>query len=297
MASGLELRYLPAAHLLQEGACPDGVVARVGPLNHDEEKVVGAPADVLVVEHGVVVHRQPVQEENAADRRERREEDRQLVGHREGEERGEEGLAAHGQGEVEAVHVPDHGHARHEPGDPAAERDPRHPRAPEPHGAVEPMDRERRDAVPAAVAGVAHLHGGAHDRPGGVKRRYESVGGFGHGECQWRGSSAGGSAWGGRAFSSAIAMIGQKRTKSRKRTEKTPNVPKKVKMSTTVGEKYPQLDGRKSRASEVEMMTKRSNHIPRFTKRESIQTSAVLRRTALNQKNCVVITLQVTMIQ
>ena len=44
-------------------------------------------------------------------------------------------------------------------------------------------------------------------------------------------------------------------------------------------------------------MTKRSNHMPTFTRRESTQTMVVLRRTALNQKSCGVITLHVTMTQ
>ncbi len=74
-------------------------------------------------------------------------------------------------------------------------------------------------------------------------------------------------------------------------------MPKNVKISTMDGEKYPQLDGRKSRASEVTMITKRSNHMPTLTKRQRIQTSVVLLRTALNQKNCGVITLQEIMIQ
>jgi hypothetical protein len=45
------------------------------------------------------------------------------------------------------------------------------------------------------------------------------------------------------------------------------------------------------------MITKRSNHMPTFTKIESIQTSVVFSRTDLNQKNCGVMTLQPIMIQ
>ena len=45
------------------------------------------------------------------------------------------------------------------------------------------------------------------------------------------------------------------------------------------------------------MMTKRSNHMPRLTKSERIHTSVVFCRTALNQKNWGVTTLQEIMIQ
>ena len=45
------------------------------------------------------------------------------------------------------------------------------------------------------------------------------------------------------------------------------------------------------------MMTKRSNHMPTFTKIERTHTIVVFSRTALNQKNCGVITLHEIMIQ
>ena len=45
------------------------------------------------------------------------------------------------------------------------------------------------------------------------------------------------------------------------------------------------------------MITNRSNHMPTLTKMQRIQTNVVFWRTALNQKNCGVMTLQLTMIQ
>src|SRR5476649_2957259 len=92
----------------------------------------------------------------------------------------------------------------------------------------------------------------------------------------WASWPACGSALGVTALSSAIGIMGRNRMKRRNNTENTPNVPKNVKMSTTVGLSTPQLDGRKSRVSDVQMMTKRSNHMPRFTKSESTQTIVVL---------------------
>ena len=52
----------------------------------------------------------------------------------------------------------------------------------------------------------------------------------------------------------AMAMSGRKRMKRRNSTEKTPNVPKKVKISTIVGLMLPQLEGRKSRVSDVQII-------------------------------------------
>src|ERR1035441_5038406 len=107
MALALELRNLPAAEALQERPRIFCVVARVRPFDHEEEQVARPPPDVLVLEHRVVGHRQAVNEEHPPDRREGREEDRQFVRDREGEERAEEGLPADGQRVVELVHVPD----------------------------------------------------------------------------------------------------------------------------------------------------------------------------------------------
>ena len=72
-----------------------------------------------------------------------------------------------------------------------------------------------------------------------------------------------------------------------------PNVPAKVTMSTHVGWNMPQLDGRKSRAMEVTMMTKRSNHMPILTNWQMMNTQIRFRRQKRNQKNCGEITLQV----
>ena len=71
----------------------------------------------------------------------------------------------------------------------------------------------------------------------------------------------------------------------RNNVENTPKVPKKVNKSTTVGEKYPQLEGRKSRERVVFAITKRSNHMPTFTKMEMTQTRGVFSRMALNQNS------------
>tara|TARA_B100001758_G_C18293338_1_gene548254 strand:+ start:782 stop:1012 length:231 start_codon:yes stop_codon:yes gene_type:complete len=67
-----------------------------------------------------------------------------------------------------------------------------------------------------------------------------------------------------------MATIGNQRRKSKNSVEKSPKLPISIMMSTFVGEKYAQLDGRKSRLKEVIVITKRSNHIPMFTKIETI---------------------------
>ena len=58
-----------------------------------------------------------------------------------------------------------------------------------------------------------------------------------------------------------------------------------------------QLEGRKSRCSDVTMMTKRSNHMPTLTSIEMTNTTGSVRRTLRNQNNCGTPTLQATMIQ
>ena len=64
-----------------------------------------------------------------------------------------------------------------------------------------------------------------------------------------------------------------------------------------VGEKLPQLEGRKSRVSEVTAITKRSNHMPMFTKIDTTKSTAGLRRNFRIQNSWGLITLHETMIQ
>jgi hypothetical protein len=99
------------------------------------------------------------------------------------------------------------------------------------------------------------------------------------------------------SFTSLAATEGTKRRKRRNRSPKKPIVPEKMLQSTQVGRYMAHDDGRKSRCSEVTMMTKRSNHMPTLTKIEITQTRAVFSRIFLNQKSCGEITLQVIMIQ
>ena len=79
--------------------------------------------------------------------------------------------------------------------------------------------------------------------------------------------------------------------------KKRPNAPTMVPMSTQVGVKRSHELGRKSLARLVTMITKRSNHMPTFTKSDSTNMMGMLVRIFLNQKSCGVITLQLTMIQ
>ena len=94
-----------------------------------------------------------------------------------------------------------------------------------------------------------------------------------------------------------MAIIGKKRQNNRNSTPKRPNAPNMVPMSTQVGTNRSQLEGKKSLARLVTMITKRSNHMPTLTKRLRMNISGMLVRTFLNQKSCGVMTLQLTMIQ
>ena len=68
--------------------------------------------------------------------------------------------------------------------------------------------------------------------------------------------------------------------------------PKSRPQSTQVGVYMAQLDGMKSRCSETAMMTKRSAHMPMFTRMETTKSTTRLRRIEGNQKICGASTLQ-----
>ena len=77
-----------------------------------------------------------------------------------------------------------------------------------------------------------------------------------------------------------------------------PKLPTSVAISIDVGEYIAQFDGRKSRCSEVTMMTNRSNHMPTLTRIESDEERGdAASARVLNQSNCGTSTLQLTMIQ
>src|SRR5262245_346840 len=67
--------------------------------------------------------------------------------------------------------------------------------------------------------------------------------------------------------------------------------------STQVGVYMAQLDGRKSRWSEVTMMMKRSHHIPTLIKTDATHIAARFVRTRRDQNSCGTATLQNIMSQ
>src|SRR6478736_5506918 len=89
-----------------------------------------------------------------------------------------------------------------------------------------------------------------------------------------------------------MAIIGRNRQNSKKSVKKRPNVPMNVMTSIQVGWYIAQLEGRKSRCSEVTIMTNRSNHIPTSTHSATAMVQKRLVRAFLNQKTCGLTTLQ-----
>jgi hypothetical protein len=67
--------------------------------------------------------------------------------------------------------------------------------------------------------------------------------------------------------------------------------------SITVGVNMPHEDGKKSRLSDVTMMTKRSNHIPMLMMIETTNITGMFVRIFLNQKICGERTLQEIIVQ
>ena len=97
---------------------------------------------------------------------------------------------------------------------------------------------------------------------------------------------------------SAIAITGTNRQNSRKHVKNRPKLPTSVAISIDVVGLYDaQLDGRKSRSSELTMMMNRSNHMPTLMKSEMTNTTSSVRRTRANQNSWGTSTLHPTMIQ
>ena len=90
---------------------------------------------------------------------------------------------------------------------------------------------------------------------------------------------------------SKIEMTGMKRTNRKNRVKKRPMVPMNVDQSHIVGWYMPHDEGRKSRCSEVTMMTNRSSHIPTFVNIAQMNRATALVRTFLIHRNCGEITL------
>src|SRR5271170_593093 len=74
-----------------------------------------------------------------------------------------------------------------------------------------------------------------------------------------------------------------------------PKLPASVQRSTQVGQKLCQLDGTKSRVSEVTKISNRSNHMPMFPHTATTQSSNKLERSFFDQPICGAMTLQKNM--
>src|SRR6185369_16651008 len=101
-----------------------------------------------------------------------------------------------------------------------------------------------------------------------------------------------GSACGRTVLTSEVATIGRKRTNRQNIVNKSPKLPSRHDTSQIVGVKWPQDEGRKSRCSDVTMITNRSNHMPMLMTIDRTNRTGMLVRAFLNQKSCGLITLQ-----
>src|SRR5947209_20269793 len=102
----------------------------------------------------MIMHWKTVEEKHAADRRERRDTDREFIADGEREHRTEKRLAADDQSIVHPTRPENHRHAGAESGDATAEGNPRHARAFHTHRPIETVNGKWRDAVPVFIAGV-----------------------------------------------------------------------------------------------------------------------------------------------
>ena len=85
-------------------------------------------------------------------------------------------------------------------------------------------------------------------------------------------------------FTSAILITGKNLLNKKKQVKNNPNEPKKIPISTKVGEYITQPEGKYSLCREVTIITKRSNHIPTFTTIDNIKMNQGVVRAHLNQK-------------
>src|SRR4051812_22195016 len=81
------------------------------------------------------------------------------------------------------------------------------------------------------------------------------------------------------------------------RVKNNPKLPASMPRSTHVGRYVHQLDGRKSRVSDVTMITNRSNHIPELANVAMMNTNHRFVRSRFDHMNCGAITLQDTIVQ
>lgn len=98
-------------------------------------------------------------------------------------------------------------------------------------------------------------------------------------------------------FTSAILITGKNLLNKKKQVKNNPNEPKKIPISTIVGEYITQPAGKYSLCNEVTIITKRSNHIPTFTTIDNIKMNQGVVRAHLNQNTCGAIKLQVIILQ
>ena len=74
-------------------------------------------------------------------------------------------------------------------------------------------------------------------------------------------------------LTSACAITGNALEYNKNKVKKNPIVPRKIPISTNVGENIVQAEGKKSLCKDVTIITNLSNHIPILTKIESIKVA------------------------
>ena len=89
-----------------------------------------------------------------------------------------------------------------------------------------------------------------------------------------------------------MLITGKYLANNKKQVKNKPNVNKKSPTSYIVGENIAQLEGIKSLCKEVQMITKRSNHIPTFTRIARKKVNVTFLLNFLDQKSCGDTTLQ-----
>src|SRR6266496_5161621 len=146
----------------------------VSGLDADVKLVMSHVPEAVAVEQRVIPAGQAIEEQHAAQRTERAEQDRHLVTDREAGQWTEERLAPDDDLVVVSVHIPDHQHAERHAGAAKEEREPADLRVAQAHRGIQAVEGVGRINVPASEAGIADLLSGGEGPPGRIELREET---------------------------------------------------------------------------------------------------------------------------
>src|SRR6266849_2491282 len=262
---------------------------RIARLDDEEELIARRLRESLDVEDRVIRHRQSVEAEHAEHRAECSEKNHALERDRDPRRPAVERLAADVHRIADHVRVPAHEEAAETAEDAAGEDDLREIRQVKPDRLGQTVDRKRRVRFEIGVAGLARAIGRIEQRLRIEELGDDAVRPFERLADRHHSSSSpcpAVCAAGSIVRISKMEIIGRNLMKRNSRKMNRPIEPMNIDQSHFVPWYMPQDDGRKSRLSEVGMITKRSSHMPTFTNIAVMKSTSVLVRNRFTHMSC-----------